>query len=66
MICKTCGVYVAAALTTARGRFATVNINALNEHLDVQAATSISYEGEALEQRQDRRERQWTPVVESN
>jgi hypothetical protein len=64
MICKTCGVYVAAVLTAPRGRFATVNINALSELLDVRAATSISYEGESLEQRQDRRERQWTPVVE--
>jgi hypothetical protein len=64
MICKTCGVYVAAVLIAPCGRFATVNINALSELLDVQAATSISYEGESLEQRQDRRERQWTPVVE--
>jgi len=65
MICRTCGVYIAAMLTTPRGRFATVNINALREHLDVQDATSISYEGESLEQRQHRRERRWTPVVEA-
>jgi hypothetical protein len=62
MICRTCGVYVAAVLTATSGRFATVNINALDERLDTPAATPISYEGESTEQRQHRRERSWTPV----
>jgi hypothetical protein len=65
MICRACGVYLAAVLTTAHGRFATVNINALHERPDVPEATSISYDGESVEQRQRRRERSWTPVVEA-
>lgn len=65
MICRACGVYLAAVLTAPQGRVATVNINALHERLDVPEATSISYEGESLEQRQNRRELNWTPVVEA-
>lgn len=65
MICRACGVYLAAVLTTAHGRFATVNINALHEHPDFPEATSISYDSELLEQRQHRRARNWTPVVEA-
>ena len=64
LICRKCGVYIAAMLTTPRGRFATLNINALEEHVDVPEATSVSYEGESAEQRQLRRERSWTPVID--
>ena len=64
MICRTCGVYVAAVLTASRGRFATVNVNAFDEPLEIPEATPISYEGETLEQRQQRRERKWTPVID--
>ena len=63
MICRTCGVYVAAVLTAPHGRFATVNVNALTERLDIPEATPVSYEGESAEQRQHRRERTWTPVI---
>jgi hypothetical protein len=55
---------VAAALTTPRGRFATVNINALDERLILPEATSVSYDGESPEQRKHRREQGWTPVVD--
>ena len=62
MICRRCGVYVAAVLTASRGRFATVNVNALDEQLHMPEATPISYGGETPEQRRQRRERNWTPV----
>ena len=64
ILCRACGVYIAAVLTTARGRFATVNVNALDESLDVPEATPVSYDGESAGQRQRRRERSWTPVVD--
>jgi hypothetical protein len=65
LICRRCGLYIAAALTSQRGRFATINVNAIREPLDVQEATPVSYEGESLERRQQRREQNWTPVVEA-
>lgn len=65
LICNACGVYVASVLTSPRGQFATLNINALRESLEVPDAEPISYEGESLEQRQARRERRWTPVTEA-
>ena len=65
VICRNCGVYIAALLTTPRGRFATLNINALEDRIDVPEATSVSYEGESAEQRQHRREQSWTPVIDA-
>ena len=65
LICRRCGVYIAAVLTSQRGRFATVNVNAIREPLDVETAVPVSYEGESPERRQQRREQHWTPVVEA-
>lgn len=65
LVCRTCGTYIAAMLTTPRGRFATVNINALRDPVAVGSAKPISYDGESAEQRQERREQRWTPVVEA-
>ena len=58
-----CGVYLAAVLTSPRGRFATLNVNTNLPSLEV-ASQSISYDEESLEQRQQRRELHWTPVLE--
>ena len=66
LICRRCGVYIAAVLTSPRGRFATININAIREPLDVAEAIPVSYEGETLEVRQQRREQRWTPVIEAD
>ena len=61
-VCRDCGVYVAAVLTSARGQFATLNVNVLTPPVDVPVATAISYEGESPEQKLARREQKWTPV----
>jgi hypothetical protein len=62
LICSGCGVYLGAVIT-ARGRqFATLNINAIREPLDVPEAQPVSYDGESAEQRRGRREERWTPV----
>lgn len=64
LICRRCGVYIAAMLVTPRGRFATLDINALEERVDVPTPKPVSYEGESAEQRQHRREQSWTPVLD--
>jgi hypothetical protein len=65
LICGDCGVYVAALLTSSKGQFATLNINAIRGPLDVPEAGPASYERESVEQRQVRREGRWTPVAEA-
>ena len=63
LVCRTCGTYTAAVLTTSRGHFATVNMNALQDPVDVRDAEPMSYERETHTQRLRRRERNWTPVA---
>jgi hypothetical protein len=63
-VCRDCGVYVAAVITSAGGQFATLNVNVLSPPVDVPVATAISFEGESPEQKLARREQRWTPVVD--
>lgn len=63
LVCRTCGVYVAAVLTSPSGEFATVNVNTIRGALTVADAEPTTYDGESPEQRKMRREDQWTPVV---
>jgi len=64
LVCRRCGVYVAAILTTSTGRFATINVNALDKRPVVPEAVSVSYDGESATERERRRERHWTPVAD--
>ena len=64
LICRRCGVYVGAAITTPRGRFATINVNALEPSpKGLPEAQPISYEQETQAQRIARREQKWTPII---
>jgi hypothetical protein len=63
LICRECGVYVAAIITARDGQFATLNLNTIRAPLDVPEPVPVSYEGESAEQRQSRREQRWTPVA---
>ena len=65
LICRDCGVYVAALVTSRSGQFATLNINTIRLQLDAPEAVPVSYEGESGEHKQSRREQQWTPVAET-
>ena len=65
LICRSCGVYLAAVLTSPRGQFATLNVNTIRALPEVPRAEPVSYEGESLEARQTRREQRWTPVGEA-
>ncbi len=63
LICGDCGVYVAAVISSNRGQFATLNVNAIVGLQHVPDAVSVSYEGESREQKAARREARWTPVL---
>jgi hypothetical protein len=62
LVCRGCGVYLGALLTSNHGQFATLNINTIQAALQVPAPVPVSYDAESLEQRQSRREARWTPV----
>ncbi len=65
LICKTCGVYVAAVLDDEAGAVAIVNINGLAEaDHGWQAAKTVTYDGETEPERRARRLGAWTPAVE--
>ncbi len=64
-ICKHCGVYLAAVLTTEEGTsYATVNVNALDAgQRFTQLPMDVNYEGEDARKRIARRKENWTPAV---
>jgi hypothetical protein len=62
LICGQCGVYIAATIETVNGHFAVVSVNALVPYLEgLPVAQPVSYDGESIEQRTNRREARWTP-----
>lgn len=64
LLCRDCGVYVAAVLEDEGERYATTNLNILEkEGAFTRRPLTISYEGESLEQRLGRRKRKWSPVT---
>lgn len=63
LICRECGIYVAAAIATPAGRFATLNVNAIHPQPALPEATPVSYDGESAVDRQARREKRWTPMT---
>ncbi|HTW37910.1 MAG TPA: hypothetical protein VMD49_05010 [Steroidobacteraceae bacterium] len=63
LLCGRCGVYLGALITTPRGRFGIVNLNALRPPLAaLPPAVAVSYESEDELQRTARRETRWTPL----
>ena len=65
LVCKRCGVYLAAVLTTPEGNcYATVNVNSLEAYRRfTQPPLAVDYEGENAERRIARRKENWTPAV---
>jgi hypothetical protein len=64
LLCRNCGVYLGAVISTGRGRFGIVNLNAMRDRpsgLPEPAATD--YGSESAGERIARREQRWTPVV---
>jgi len=61
LICRTCGVYLAAI--TADGRFGLINTNALADRpAELPPPQAMAYDGETASGRTARREQRWTPV----
>jgi hypothetical protein len=62
LICGTCGVYVGAVSKVESRSYVTLNLNAFDDPCPDLAATPVSYEGEARDDRLGRRAARWTPV----
>ena len=62
--CRNCGVYVASAIGSPSGRFATLNVNVISPLVEVPAAARVTYDSEMPAQKRARREQQWTPVTD--
>jgi hypothetical protein len=63
LICRKCGVYVGASISTPNGNYGIININALQPvPTDLPAAAAAVYEAETTEQRIARRAQRWTPA----
>lgn len=64
LICKRCGCYVAAVMTAAGRRYATLNANMLERRSELtQVPVPMDYANETRAQRLQRRTARWTPVV---
>jgi len=64
MICRRCGVYVAAVCETHTGLRAVVNTNCLDDRTAfTRAPAAPDYDGESTAARLDRRATNWMPAV---
>ena len=64
MLCRRCGVYVAAVCETASGLRAVVNVNCLDDLAAfAQTPSTPDYAGETTEQRLARRAQKWMPAA---
>jgi hypothetical protein len=64
LVCRRCGVYVAAICETAAGTRAAVNVNCLTDRSAFTAVPVVSeYDGESTDARLARRAVNWMPAV---
>jgi hypothetical protein len=64
LICGKCGAYLGAAISTPKGNYGVININALRQvPANLPAPVPADYEGETPEQRIERRAQRRTPLV---
>ena len=64
VLCRNCGTYLAARITTPKGSYAVVNLRALSRlPPELPAAQGVTYDAESPEDRIARRESHWTPVL---
>jgi hypothetical protein len=63
LLCRSCGVYIGAVISTGQGSFAALNLNALVTPVQIPTPGSVSYDAETRDARVTRREERWTPVV---
>ena len=64
LVCRNCGVYLGALISTARGDFGIINIGAMRDlPASLAAPVATNHDAENLETRIARREQHWTPVA---
>jgi hypothetical protein len=64
VICRHCGVYIAAVCETSAGTRAVVNTNCLADRASFSQIPAVSdYDGETVAQRLSRRAERWMPAV---
>lgn len=63
LLCRNCGVYIGAVISSEKGTFAIVNINTIPLLSPSPKVQPISYNGEDVSERVARREERWTPVI---
>jgi hypothetical protein len=63
LLCGACGCYIGAMHTSARGRFATLNVNVMQPPPQVQPALPFVPDDTPLADKQAGREKRWTPVM---
>jgi hypothetical protein len=64
LVCRSCGVYVVAVMTTGSGLIGTINVNVLDDQGSLPtSAQPMIFDGENVEERTARRVRAWTPVT---
>jgi hypothetical protein len=63
IVCRYCGVYVAATMADGQRLLAVVNVNAMDDLSSfAHTATPMSYDGESVAARVERRRGVWTPA----
>ena len=64
LICRQCGVYVAALMAEGDGGYATLMVNALDDHAQyTRTPVPVEYEAEDEAGRRQRRRDKWTPAT---
>lgn len=66
LLCKRCGVYIGAVISSDRGTFGIINARALQSLASpLPDAVAMTYEGEQINDRMERRLARWTPVTQA-
>jgi hypothetical protein len=64
VVCRRCGVYIAAVCETSAGMRAVVNTNCLADRASFSQVPAVSdYDGETVAERLSRRAERWMPAV---
>lgn len=64
LICRNCGIYLAAVTEIEGALYAVINVNTLDDRSAFgRVAETMNYEGESAEERKMRRKLKWTPAT---
>lgn len=61
LLCARCGTYLGAFMADAGGDYGVLNLNVLNERDTFGPPVGMTYDGESVEKRLQRRRERWTP-----